>query len=225
MKVNSQCAKCPFNNNQRICRNPGGRAPEFCATVNESAVLEQAKERYLEEDTLRFAEQAARQEASSSLKKNGCNLPIKPRMLEIVELCKRMGYKHLGLAFCGGLHKEAKVVCDILEANDFTVSSAMCKIGGMDRTHLGLENKEGVHKSVCNPIGQAYILNDAKTEFNIVLGLCVGHDSLFLKHSEAMCTILAVKDRMLAHNPLGAIYNIDSNFKYLKTDLEINDDV
>ena len=49
------------------------------------------------------------------------------------------------------------------------------------------------HESMCNPIGQAEILNVEKTEFNIVLGLCVGHDSMFLKNSDAMCTILAVK--------------------------------
>lgn len=215
----SECAKCPFNNNQRICRNPEGRGPDFCATLGEQAVLDQAKARYLDEDVKRFAANASRQEAASSTTLNGCHLPVKPRILEIMELCKRMGYTHVGLAFCGGLHKEAKVVCEILEANHFTVSSVMCKMGAVDASHLGLEKKNGGHKSVCNPIGQAYVLNEAKTQFNIVLGLCVGHDSLFLKHSDAMCTVLAVKDRVLAHNPLGAIYNIDSNFKYLKTDL------
>jgi enoyl-CoA hydratase/carnithine racemase len=43
-----------------------------------------------------------------------------------------------------------------------------------------------------------------KTDFNVLLGLCVGHDSLFLKYAEAPCTVLAVKDRMLGHNPLAA---------------------
>ena len=66
---------------------------------------------------------------------------------------------------------------------------------------------------MCNPIAQAQLLNEEKTEFNIVLGLCVGHDTLFFKYSEAPVTVLAVKDRALAHNPLGALYLSDGYFK------------
>jgi len=69
---------------------------------------------------------------------------------------------------------------------------------------------------MCNPIAQAFVLNDEKTEFNIVMGLCVGHDSLFLKYSDAPCTVLAVKDRLLGHNPLAAIYTVDSYYRSLK---------
>lgn len=39
-----------------------------------------------------------------------------------------------------------------------------------------------------------------------VVGLCVGHDSLFIKFSEAPVTVLIAKDRVLAHNPVGALY-------------------
>jgi len=58
----------------------------------------------------------------------------------------------------------------------------------------------------CNPIGQAAILDGEGSELNIILGLCVGDDTLFIKHSKAPVTVLAVKDRVLAHNPLGALY-------------------
>lgn len=68
---------------------------------------------------------------------------------------------------------------------------------------------------MCNPITQAYLLNEEKTEFNILLGLCVGHDSLFLKNAEAPCTVLAVKDRLLGHNPLAAIYTAESYYRAL----------
>ena len=54
---------------------------------------------------------------------------------------------------------------------------------------------------MCNPIGQAVFLNKAGTQLNVILGLCVGHDSLFIKHAEAPVTVFAVKDRVLAHNP------------------------
>ena len=66
---------------------------------------------------------------------------------------------------------------------------------------------------MCNPIAQARLLNSQKTEFNIALGLCVGHDSMFYKYSEALVTTLVAKDRVLAHNPCGAIYCADGYFK------------
>jgi uncharacterized metal-binding protein len=74
----------------------------------------------------------------------------------------------------------------------------------------------GSFESMCNPIAQAFVLNDEETQFNIVMGLCVGHDSLFLKYSDAPCTVLAAKDRLLGHNPLAAIYTIDSYYRSLK---------
>ena len=56
---------------------------------------------------------------------------------------------------------------------------------------------------------QAKLLNDQKTEFNVIVGLCVGHDSLFTKYSDALVTTLVAKDRVLAHNPAGALYCAD----------------
>ena len=49
-------------------------------------------------------------------------------------------------------------------------------------------------------------MNEEKTDFNMLLGLCVGHDSLFLKYAQAYSTVLVAKDRVLAHNPVGALY-------------------
>lgn len=48
--------------------------------------------------------------------------------------------------------------------------------------------------------------------------LCVGHDSLFLKYSEAMRTVCAVKDQVTGHNPLAAIYTLDTVYSRLKAD-------
>lgn len=55
--------------------------------------------------------------------------------------------------------------------------------------------------------------NEANTDLNILLGLCVGHDSLFIKYSKAPITVFAVKERVLVHNPLGAIYQVGSYYK------------
>ncbi len=57
------------------------------------------------------------------------------------------------------------------------------------------------------------LLNSQHTEFNIVIGLCVGHDSMFYKYSEALVTTLVAKDRVLAHNPCGAIYLSEGYYK------------
>jgi uncharacterized metal-binding protein len=60
------------------------------------------------------------------------------------------------------------------------------------------------------------VVNDSEVELNVILGLCVGHDSLFIKQAKAPVTVLAAKDRMFAHNPLGAVYQIDAYCRYLK---------
>ena len=118
-----------------------------------------------------------------------------------------MGYARLGLAFCGGLTKEAAVVDEILKNHGFEVVSAVCKAGAVPKEEIGVRDDQkihiGEHESMCNPIFQAILLNKAGTQFNVVLGLCVGHDSLFFKYAEAPTTVLAVKDRVRAitHSP------------------------
>jgi uncharacterized metal-binding protein len=41
----------------------------------------------------------------------------------------------------------------------------------------------------------------------------VGHDSLFFRHSEGLATTLVTKDRVLAHNPVGALQLADTYFQ------------
>ena len=70
-------------------------------------------------------------------------------------------------------------------------------------------------ESVCNPVGQAKVLNEVGTEMNVIVGLCVGHDMLFQMYSRAPVTTLIVKDRVLAHSPAGAIYSSYYRRKFL----------
>jgi len=129
------------------------------------------------------------------------------RLEELIEFCKKIGYKKLGLAFCIGLQNEAKIISKVLEKN-FTVYSVCCKVCGINKKGFDLPNiKPDRFEAMCNPIGQATILNQKKTDLNVACGLCMGHDILFSRHSKAPVTTLAVKDRVLAHNPLGAIYS------------------
>ena len=117
-----------------------------------------------------------------------------------------MRFTKIGVAFCVGLAAEAAIVTDILSQH-FEIASVCCKIGGIDKASLNLEQiNTGQFEVMCNPMGQAEFLNQAETQWNILCGLCVGHDALFTMHSKAPVTTLIAKDRALAHNPAAAVY-------------------
>ena len=44
-------------------------------------------------------------------------------------------------------------------------------------------------------------------------GLCVGKDRLFSRHSQGLATTLVAKDRVLAHNPVGALFLANHYFR------------
>jgi uncharacterized metal-binding protein len=216
------CARCPFEPKVRICQDEMGQSPSFCPTVNKATVIARALEELKKPEVLEFSRQASIQEGEGYTDKErgfAAIRPLKPRIVEIIEFAARMKYRKIGLIFCIGLRKEAKVVEGLLAANGFTVVSSLCKVGRVPKEEIGVRDDQkiriGCFEAMCNPIAQAYLVNEAKTEFNVVMGLCVGHDSLFLKYAEAPCTVFAVKDRLLGHNPLAAIYTNDSYYRSL----------
>lgn len=139
------------------------------------------------------------------------------RIYEIIMFAQRMGYKKLGVAFCTGLKSEGKTACQIFRKHGFEVVSVICKAGGIPKDQIGIPKDRQVQNLeidvMCNPIAQAKLLNEQNTDFNIVIGLCVGHDSLFYKYSEAPVTTLVTKDRVLANNPAGALYCANSYYR------------
>jgi uncharacterized metal-binding protein len=130
-----------------------------------------------------------------------------PRIREIMLFAKELGVRKLGLAFCVGLASEAETIAEVL-SREFEVVSVCCKACGIAKKALDLEQIDPTkeHETTCNPAGQATLLNEAGTELNVVCGLCVGHDALFNMTSAAPVTTLIAKDRVLAHNPIGAVY-------------------
>jgi uncharacterized metal-binding protein len=131
-----------------------------------------------------------------------------PRIREVMLFAEELGYRRLGLAFCVGLAAEAEIVAEIL-GRKFDVVSICCKACGIPKKVFGFEQIDpgSDTETMCNPAGQAAYLNDAETELNVTCGLCVGHDAVFNMTSRAPVTALIVKDRVLAHNPVGAIYS------------------
>ena len=222
-KLVPACATCSQDVRNMICMTPEGSGHKGCPTSTRKELLEKANQEYAKPETGAFARKASIQEAACYANRHErpyVMQPTKTRMVEICEFAKRMGYKRLGLVFCVGLKREAEIVDAILKNNDFDVVSVCCKAGRTSKDLIGIEDadkiNQGTDESMCNPVFQAMILNDEKTDFNILLGLCVGHDSLFFKHAEAYTTVLAVKDRVTGHNPLAAVYLHETYYRRLK---------
>ena len=220
-ELSPSCAKCPFQWPERLCKTEDGKGMASCPTENKPELLKKSMARYENPEVLRFAQNASEQEAAcyQRLDENSVK-PMKPRIVEIAEFAHRMDYKKLGLIFCVGLASEAKIVDTFYRGWGFEMVSVACKAGRTPKEDIGLKEEQKIlpntFESMCNPIYQAEIVNNIKVDFNILLGLCVGHDSLVLKYLDAPVTILAVKDRLLGHNPLAAVYNINSYYSHLK---------
>jgi uncharacterized metal-binding protein len=217
--MSSSCAYCSIDKKERICLVEGGRGPKFCPTLNREDAIKEAKKDYQREEIREFARQASIQEGECYAgrdKKPYTKFPIKPRVQEICEFAHKMGFKRLGIAFCVGMTHEASVLNKILVKQGFEVVSVMCKVGRFPKEIIGVKDEEkiqiGEFESMCNSIAQAKVLNQEKTELNILVGLCVGHDSLFFKYSDAYTTVLVAKDRVLGHNPVAALYTSGSYY-------------
>lgn len=192
------------------CGTLEGSYPEFCLTTHtDEEVLDEAMACYEDDATRQVMLAAAEVEYEYYGKYT--------RVEEIAEFARLMGAKKLGIATCVGLLKESRILANLLRKKGFEVFGIACKTGTQKKTSLGIPEKcEAVGVNICNPILQAKLLNKAGTDLNIVVGLCVGHDSLFYKHSDALVTTAIVKDRVLGHNPAVALYTIDSFYKRLK---------
>jgi uncharacterized metal-binding protein len=187
-------------------------SPKFCPMPAEPELLDDVRTRYQEDDQLRrMAVESARTEAAGYCRST--------RVEEIMDFARRMGWHHLGIAHCAGLMDEARAAREIFLAGGFEVSSVCCKVGSIPKEDVGIPDADKVHpgefEPLCSPVGQAALLAEAGTEFNVVIGLCVGHDSMFYMHSKAPATVLVAKDRVLGHNPVAALYTSHSYYRRL----------
>ena len=182
--------------------------PQGCPSRH--SCVTSALEKYRDETDLRIAQNAALTEWEGY-----CRLT---RIEETVLFFKRAGYKRIGIAYCAGFKREMKVVGRVFTHNKLDIYPVICKCGSIPKEELGLSDEWGkVHpgsfEAMCNPIGQAAYLNETETEYNVLLGLCVGHDSLFLRHSDAPATVLAVKDRVCGHAPMTPVYQAEGYYR------------
>jgi len=217
MEGKPECAKCT----KLVCTSKQfDQGPPNCPTKTKAEVIKQAAAEYNNPEVREFARQASIQEFECYMNLPEGRTPRNPRVEEVAQFAKKMGYKKLGIAFCVGLRNEAKILTKILENRGFNVVSVCCKAGGIPKETIGIKEEEkiagpGAFESMCSPITQAEILNGEGAEFNIAVGLCVGHDALFFRYAHAPTTVLIAKDRVFGHNPAAGLYLSGSYYRKL----------
>jgi uncharacterized metal-binding protein len=212
--VEPKCARCPT----RPCSQGLPKdipLPSDCPIRHHARLIKQILPRYRRIDVKDFYLGAALTEKESydpkAAREDGRTIPLRPRIREIAEFARTIGARKLGMAFCSGLHDEAGRAAAILEKHGLEVVSVICSCGAVDKTKTGIPpdykiRRPSEFEAACNPLTQAEILNRSETAFNVLVGLCVGHDMLFTNHSKAPVTTLIVKDRLTGHNPLVSLY-------------------
>ncbi len=126
------------------------------------------------------------------------------RVEETMEFARRIGAKKIGLAYCEEMAWEAELYTKILRLNGFDAVPVSCRVGQLDQGEALDGQPNG--RVMCNPIGQALVLNREESDFNILMGLCVGSDTLFIRNAAAVTTVMINKDRLTANNPVATLY-------------------
>lgn len=129
------------------------------------------------------------------------------RIEEIAEFAMERGWKRLGLAYCFGMETDATLVSRYLRTRKFRVEAVSCSTGAFAQDKMN--DISAIHKTGCNPIGQAEQIKSAAVDLVIEMGLCLGHDMLLHERMAGIpSTTLVVKDRTTGHDPLRAIREI-----------------
>jgi uncharacterized metal-binding protein len=197
--------------------------PGFCPSGPHAATINRSFAQYLDDDDeARLAFAAAKVEGLCYKGVTGTDLVAAhwTRVEDLVALARLMGYQKIGIATCIGLLDETQRLRDILQAQGLLPLAVCCKAGSIDKSEQGLADADkirpGHFEAACNPIAQARICNEEGTDMNVIVGLCVGHDMLFNKYSEAPVTTLVVKDRVTGHNPVAVLYGQNAYYKRLQ---------
>jgi uncharacterized metal-binding protein len=197
------CSEC----GQLNCNRHDKQYPQICATVD------LAPQERAEIAALYAGDSPDGVMARASAEVEGKYYCKINRVEETIAFARRIGARRIGIATCVGLIEETKILVDILRTAGFETRTAVCKVGSIDKTEIGISEDLKIRpgfEACCNPVLQARELNRHKTDLNVIMGLCVGHDCLFNRHSEAPVTTLVAKDRVLGHNPVAGLYTAKS---------------
>jgi len=137
------------------------------------------EELYSEEEQKNAAYQAALVEAEGY-----CEWT---RIREIAEYALKLGVRRVGVAFCSDMIREAKLAASYLRDRDLDVFLPPESPG-------------------CDPIAQAEFFHQTQTQINVVCGMRVDHEALFIAASTSPVIVLVARDERLCHNPVSALY-------------------
>jgi len=220
-KLYPVCARCTnvvcFPQMKSGEEPPIDKAPAFCPMKQMPEVIDQAITEYDLPEVREFARLASVQEFECYEQLPEGRRTKIPRVEELIQFARKCDYQRLGIAFCTGLANEARILTDVLENKGFEVVSVRCKVGATPKERIGITEEEKIRgpgwlETMCSPIVQAEILNTVRVDLAIMLGLCIGHDTLFIKYCRVPMTVLAVKDRVFGHNPLAALYLANTSY-------------
>ena len=224
----SHCSKVWQKNGKTNCwsGDPENKPPmpKYCPSNDHMDVVEETIDLYKGDST------DAKMSEVAAIVEGLCYEPIPgsdavnarwTRVEDTIAFAKLMDYRKIGIATCIGLLEETHRLVDVLKAQGFEPMSICCKTGSIDKLELGLDEEDKIRPSTyepaCNPVAQARLLNRASTDMNVIVGLCVGHDILFTKYSDAPVTTLVVKDRVTGHNPVSVLYGQNFYYKRLQS--------
>lgn len=164
-----------------VCRvGRSDAAPEHCPMRGD---MPDVSSLYTDAERLRLAQQSAAVE--------GLGYGRWTRLREVAELAQRMGYGRIGVGYCPDMVREAVLTALFLRDYQFSV-------------RLPPEPLD------CDPFGQAALFAEQGTQLNVVAGMCVGHEAVFIRASQAPVTVLVARDARLHHNPSAALYTAET---------------
>lgn len=203
MTTNLNCKTCKIV----ACEYPDRTKPDFCAQNKVTPALHDEVNKLY-----RLPENHAIMEAAAKVSEGTAN---STRVQDTITFATLLGARLIGIASCTIMLEETRILASLLEQAGFAVETVGCKLESNHRKDLDLEplstGEEG--GTICNPIMQALLLNEAKTDLNILMGICVGHDALFCKYSTAPVTTFTTKDFLAANNPCAVLYTSRSCYK------------
>ena len=199
-----QCHQCRTND----CLNRySNGVPDHCQSLKFKGVIEASKQKYLKAP---FAE--IHLATAKVLRKGGYDWC---RVQQCIEFAKEFGVTKVGLAVCIGLIREGREFARFLSRAGFQVVSVACMVGAVEAQETGVPEEWSSTSGIsCNPIAQAEILNEQKTELNFIYGLCVGHDTIFIMHSKAPVTYVVAKDAVTGNNPSAVLFSTFHRIKF-----------
>lgn len=174
--------------------------PRRCPGLLHSEIIVRSRSECCREDS------TARSNWQAFSRLVGHGAASRSRLEHIMEFANSMGWMRIGLAGCARYLELMHVTTRVLSEFGFKSICVSCKVGG--NKFADIQIKKDSNWTLCNPVGQAMLLNDWDADLNVALGLCMGHDLLFQHYSNVPVTTLVVKEKISNDSPTSTLSRI-----------------